>query len=106
MALVYGSAWRPLGAPLRERTQAQPRRHADPSGLLKAGAALKPSSPAPDCPGRSHRVKGGPAGRLFAQTLAPGVHSQRIGACKNDGEDYDRAVLTVVVVAATGMGFA
>jgi hypothetical protein len=28
-----------------------------------------------------------------------------VGARENDGEDYDRAVLAMVVVASTGMGF-
>jgi hypothetical protein len=28
-----------------------------------------------------------------------------VGACENDGEDYDRAVLAMVVVASTEMGF-
>jgi len=42
---------------------------------------------APDCPARSHCVKGGPAGRRFVQTLDPAAAPKGSGACEQDGAD-------------------
>jgi hypothetical protein len=56
-------------------SQSRRRRRAAPadqpgSSVMRSGAA-GPSSSAIQCPARGHRVKGGPTGRRFVQTLDP-----------------------------------
>jgi hypothetical protein len=69
-----------LGAPARHRRAAARQQI---FRLIQVGPVLRgPSSSASQCPARDCRVKGGPPGRRFAQTLDPAATPGDWGACE------------------------